>query len=116
MARVSVIVRTKDRPWFLARALKDIAAQTFETPEVVVVNDGGDQATAESVVSQSPLSGRARLVHIAPGEGGRCRAANEGVAASTGSTSFSTTTTICGSRGSWRGRSSGSSSTPATSA
>ncbi len=84
MARVSVIVRTKDRPWFLSRALKDIAAQTFATPEVVVVNDGGDRATAESVVSQSPLSGRARIVHIAPGEGGRCRAANEGVAASTG--------------------------------
>lgn len=38
---VSIIVRTKDRPKLLMRALRSIAAQTYRPIEVVVVNDGG---------------------------------------------------------------------------
>jgi GT2 family glycosyltransferase len=38
---VSVIVRTKDRPALLKRALKSIAGQTYRPVEVVLVNDGG---------------------------------------------------------------------------
>ena len=38
---VSVIVRTKDRPTLLKRALQSIAGQTYRPIEVVVVNDGG---------------------------------------------------------------------------
>jgi len=38
---VSVIVRTKDRPDFLKRALKSIADQNYRPLEVVLVNDGG---------------------------------------------------------------------------
>ena len=38
---VSVIVRTKDRPILLKKALKSIASQTYRTLEVVLVNDGG---------------------------------------------------------------------------
>jgi len=38
---VSIIVRTKDRPELLKRALKTIAAQTYRPIEVVLVNDGG---------------------------------------------------------------------------
>jgi glycosyltransferase involved in cell wall biosynthesis len=38
---VSIIVRTKDRPKLLERALKSIAAQTYRPVEVVLVNDGG---------------------------------------------------------------------------
>lgn len=38
---VSIIVRTKDRPELLKRALKSIAAQTYRPVEVVLVNDGG---------------------------------------------------------------------------
>ena len=45
---VSVIVRTKDRPILLKKALKSIASQTYRTLEVVLVNDGGcDLATEE---------------------------------------------------------------------
>lgn len=40
---VSIIVRTKDRPELLKRALQSIAAQTFRPIEVVLVNDGGCQ-------------------------------------------------------------------------
>jgi glycosyltransferase involved in cell wall biosynthesis len=38
---VSIIVRTKDRPKLLMRALRSIAVQTYRPIEVVVVNDGG---------------------------------------------------------------------------
>ncbi|MBI5100505.1 MAG: glycosyltransferase [Nitrospirae bacterium] len=38
---VSIIVRTKDRPKLLKKALKSIAAQTYRPLEVVLVNDGG---------------------------------------------------------------------------
>jgi glycosyltransferase involved in cell wall biosynthesis len=38
---VSIIVRTKDRPKLLRRALQSIAAQDYRPLEVVLVNDGG---------------------------------------------------------------------------
>ncbi len=38
---VSIIVRTKDRPKLLKRAIQSIAAQTYRPIEVVLVNDGG---------------------------------------------------------------------------
>ena len=38
---VSIIVRTKDRPELLKRALMSIAGQTYRPLEVVLVNDGG---------------------------------------------------------------------------
>ncbi len=38
---VSIIVRTKDRPKLLKRALQSIASQTYRSLEVVLVNDGG---------------------------------------------------------------------------
>lgn len=38
---VSIIVRTKDRPKLLKRALQSIAAQTYRPIEVALVNDGG---------------------------------------------------------------------------
>jgi len=38
---VTIVVRTKDRPKLLLRALISIAAQTYRPLEVVMVNDGG---------------------------------------------------------------------------
>ncbi|TNF55761.1 glycosyltransferase family 2 protein, partial [bacterium] len=38
---VSLIVRTKDRPKLLERALRSISSQTYSPLEVVLVNDGG---------------------------------------------------------------------------
>ncbi len=38
---VSIIVRTKDRPKLLNKALQSIASQTYRPIEVVLVNDGG---------------------------------------------------------------------------
>jgi glycosyltransferase involved in cell wall biosynthesis len=78
-ARVGIVVRTRRRPDFLRRALADIAAQSFTDRRVVVVNDGGDPAEVESVVAEA--GGTADVLHIPPGEGGRCIAANAGVRA-----------------------------------
>lgn len=76
-ARVGIVVRTRQRPDFLRRALDDIAAQTFSDRRVVVVNDGGDPGEVDCVVSEAGVD--AEIVHITPGQGGRCVAANAGV-------------------------------------
>ena len=54
MARVSIVVRTKNRPQFLKRALHDIEAQKYRKFEVVVINDGGDPEQVEEVVRSQP--------------------------------------------------------------
>jgi glycosyltransferase involved in cell wall biosynthesis len=76
--RVGIVVRTRQRSDFLRRALADIASQTWDRFLVVVVNDGGDPAEVDRVVSDSGLQA-VTVRHIAPGEGGRCVAANVGV-------------------------------------
>ncbi|MDO5749758.1 MAG: glycosyltransferase family 2 protein [Rothia sp. (in: high G+C Gram-positive bacteria)] len=60
---VAIVVRTKDRPKFLARALKDISEQTFQDFQVCIVNDGGDRERAEQVLALSPLASRAQIIH-----------------------------------------------------
>ncbi|BDI21624.1 hypothetical protein L3i23_04000 [Herbiconiux sp. L3-i23] len=79
--RVGVIVRTKERPAFLARALRDIGAQTSAEWRVIVVNDGGATSAVDDVVESWEHADRAEVIHLPPGEGGRCAAANRGVAA-----------------------------------
>jgi len=46
---VSIIVRTKDRPKLLKRALQSIAAQAYRPIEVVLVNDGGYDLDIEEI-------------------------------------------------------------------
>ena len=50
--RVAVVVRTKDRPYFLRRALADVAAQSFHDAVVIVVNDndGIDGAPTDALI------------------------------------------------------------------
>lgn len=78
--RVAIVVRTKDRPDFLRRALESISAQTFTDWEVAVVNDGGDEAVVESLLAELPdsIRPRVRAVH-APQSRGRWVSANAGV-------------------------------------
>ncbi|MBD3690081.1 glycosyltransferase family 2 protein [Nanchangia anserum] len=54
-APISVICRTKDRPVFLARALRSLAAQTEQGFSVVLVNDGGERGRVDEVVAASGL-------------------------------------------------------------
>ncbi len=46
---VSIIVRTKDRPVLLKRAIKSLAQQTYRPIEVVLVNDGGCDLDLEEI-------------------------------------------------------------------
>ncbi|MDP2753431.1 MAG: glycosyltransferase family A protein, partial [Nitrospirota bacterium] len=74
---VSIIVRTKDRPKLLKRALRSIAEQTHRPIEVVLVNDGGCDLGVEEV--QGVLSD-VRLNYIRLEENtGRAHAGNVGI-------------------------------------
>jgi LmbE family N-acetylglucosaminyl deacetylase len=75
---LSVVVRTKNRPQFLAEALAGIARSTYGRLEVVLVNDGG---APPSVPEGFPFP--VRLVDLQPGRG-RAGAANAGIAAASG--------------------------------
>jgi glycosyltransferase involved in cell wall biosynthesis len=46
---VSIIVRTKDRPRLLKRALQSISTQTYRPIEVVLVNDGGCELDSDEL-------------------------------------------------------------------
>ncbi len=78
--RVSVLLRTKDRPGFLSEALASLRGQMFTDFETVLVNDGGEISGA---LLESP-PGRALRVIVPPAPGGRTRAVNAGLAAARG--------------------------------
>lgn len=79
-ARVGIVVRTKDRPVFLDRALRDIVRQTFADWSVVVVNDGGAREPVDRVVAAlaAELGPRTSVIHCSESLG-RSAAANAGV-------------------------------------
>ncbi len=76
--RMSVILRTKDRPELLAQALASLAANTYCRAEAVVVNDGGARP---EIPADFPLP--ARVVDLEANRG-RAAAANAGLAAASG--------------------------------
>ena len=74
---VSIIVRTKDRPILLKRALQSIAAQTYSPIEVVLVNDGGCDLDIEELKN---ILGDVSLNYIRLEQNtGRAHAANVGL-------------------------------------
>jgi len=74
--KVSVILRTKDRPLLLERALKGLAAQSFDDYELVIVNDGGTPPN---------LAGGPQITIINnPNSLGRSGAADKGLKAAKG--------------------------------
>lgn len=79
---VAILVRTKDRPRFLSRALENIAQQTFTDYTVCVINDGGDEQATRAVIEASPLE--SRRVQLLTTAGDNMEAAsNAGLAATT---------------------------------
>ncbi len=74
---VSIIVRTKDRPELLKRALQSVAAQTYRPTEVVLVNDGGCDLDIEEIKA---ILGDVSLNYIRLEENtGRAHAGNVGI-------------------------------------
>ena len=66
MAKVAIIIRSKDRLPFLARALADIAAQTFTDWQALVINDGGDAAGVDALLAAQPpaLQEKIAVLHL----------------------------------------------------
>lgn len=81
-ARVAVVMRTKDRPVLVRRALRDVLAQSFTDWRLVVVNDGGDRGALEAVLAEVDAAGddRIQVLHNETSIGMEA-AANLGVAA-----------------------------------
>jgi glycosyltransferase involved in cell wall biosynthesis len=67
---VAIVMRTRDRPVFLDRALGDVCRQTFADWHLVVVNDGGACDAVDQVVAGHPaLAGRSTVLHNADSRG-----------------------------------------------
>jgi glycosyltransferase involved in cell wall biosynthesis len=62
---VAIIMRTRDRPVLLSRAIASVCAQTFPDWHLQVVNDGGDAATVDDVIRgrAAELEGRVTVLH-----------------------------------------------------
>jgi len=76
--QVAVIMRTRKRPTFLRRALASVKAQTWTDWQIVIVNDGGDAAEVDAVVTETGLATDAVHVihHAVPvGRAAACNAA-----------------------------------------
>jgi len=80
---VAIVVRTKNRPLLLRRALDSVFAQTFTDFVVVVVNDAGERPPVDAVVEEyaAHADGRIRVVHNEHSKG-REAAMNTGISAS----------------------------------
>ncbi|KAB1659476.1 glycosyltransferase [Pseudoclavibacter chungangensis] len=63
-ARVAVIMRTKDRPLLLRRALASVEAQTFSDYTLVVVNDAGAREPVDELLGGLDAAFRERTVVI----------------------------------------------------
>lgn len=82
-ARVAVVVRTKNRPVLLRRALEDIFDQSFEDVAVVVVNDGGDPVPVDALARtwDHLPAGKLTILHHEASKGMEA-ASNAGIQAS----------------------------------
>lgn len=68
MPLVTIVMRTYERPVFLARALASVCGQTFNDWELIVVNNGGDPQRVDNLVRLAHLShptAAIRVIHLA---------------------------------------------------
>lgn len=68
---VSILMRTKDRPLFLARGLRSVLAQTERDWQLVIINDGGDRGRIDFLLQslEKELAGRALVLDFPYPEG-----------------------------------------------
>jgi len=84
--RVTVVIRTQNRPRLLARALDDVLAQDFTDWRLVLVNDGGEAEPVDLAVEErmSGFGDRIEVIHVNGGTGSMEAAANLGARADDG--------------------------------
>lgn len=81
MTKVAVVTRTKDRPLFLQRAIKSVAEQAFNDYIHVIINDGGDKVSIDSLIASQDeaVKARIRVFHRATPSGGPDTIFNESI-------------------------------------
>ena len=62
MTAVDIVVRTKNRPKFLARALEDILAQEFTDWHLIIVDNGDDPTETRALVDARGFSDRCTVL------------------------------------------------------
>jgi len=81
---VTVVIRTKNRPETIVKAIRSVTAQSHPAIELIVVNDGGVDI-ASTIENEEGASLKSfRLINLDSSEG-RSNAANRGLEAATGS-------------------------------
>lgn len=82
-ASVAIVMRTRNRPLLLDRAVRDILGQSFTDWTLVIVNDGGSAETVDSVLDRyrTTLGDRVHVLHHEKGSGMEA-ASNAGIRAS----------------------------------
>lgn len=75
MPRVSVIIPTYNHRIFVVRSIESALAQTFDDLEVIVVNDGAMDGTADALL---PLVESGRIRYIEQNNSGQAKARNRG--------------------------------------
>ena len=81
MPRVSVIIPTYNHRDYVLLALESVFAQTFTDYEIIVVNDGSPDGTAELL---RPLAENGRVRYIEQPNAGQAAARNRGLAEASG--------------------------------
>ena len=82
---VSVIMPTYNAAAFVAETVESVLAQTYETIELVVVDDAWDAATPEIVVRDAPRSPDRLRFQRGAERAGPCRRRNDAIDLATGS-------------------------------
>lgn len=80
-SRVSVVIATYNMAGFLLLALRSALAQTYRNIEVLVIDDGSTDGTAEVV---APFLADARVRYLTQANAGQAAAKNRGIRESTG--------------------------------
>lgn len=82
-AAVAIVMRTKNRPLLLDRAIRDVLRQEFQDWVLVVVNDGGQASEVDRLLERysAELRGRATALHFSESRGMEA-ASNAGIGAS----------------------------------
>ncbi|MGE3260833.1 MAG: glycosyltransferase family 2 protein [Bacteriovoracia bacterium] len=70
-ARTAILMRTKDRPFYLERGLQSVLAQTDPHWVLVIINDAGDSNVLEGILKKyrPALGDRLKLVNFSVSEG-----------------------------------------------
>lgn len=81
---VGIVIRTRDRPLFVRRALASVLAQTYPHWRIALINDGGAQPALEAAIADAgaamPFPEGALAVEHLPRSMGRSAAFNLGMA------------------------------------